>query len=132
MKAPTSLLILPPELLINPLPPSFFLIPPLHFFTLTLLYPFTSLPFHFFTLSLLYPLTPFTPLPSINSFKRLISSNPIRVVRLVYAARLLCVPPNASVRLVSSCSSLLIYYPLSNSIHSIHSKYSKRSTHITT
>ena len=89
MKAPTSLLILPPELLINPLPPSLLSsYTPLHFFTLTLLYPYTSLPLHSF--NSFNPINSFNP---VNSFKRLVSSNLVRVVRLVHlshASRLCC------------------------------------------
>ena len=75
MKAPTSLLILPPELLINPLLLSFLHIPPLHFFTLTLLYPYTSLPLHSFN--------------PVNSFKRFVrlSRASISCVHLVRPSR---------------------------------------------
>ena len=131
MKAPTSLLILPPELLINPLPPSFLHIPP---------YPYTSLPLHFFTLTLLYPY-PVNSFKCVNSFKRLISCvhllRSTLCIHLVRLSRLLCVtsnlvrPSHASVRLVSSCSSLLILPP-EQFKHSIHSIHSKRSTLITT
>ena len=117
MKAPTSLLILPPELLINPLLPSFLHIPPLHFFTLTLLYPYTSLPLHSFN--------SFNP---VNSFKRFVrlsrasiscvhlvrpSRSSVSCVHLVRPSRasISCVhlvrPSRASVSCVSSASSIL-------------------------
>ena len=128
MKAPTSLLILPPELLINPLPPSFLHIPPLHFFTLTLLYPLTPLT----PLTLLTPLTPLTPLSvsSRASCPRCSSRTSISCVSsmLLVSSMLPVSCASHPMRLFVSfhLARLCLFNPLSNS------KYSKRSTHITT